>query len=169
MNAAERIRSGKRAHYAALEQAGINTHTVDCFLLLAQIGNKPYVGQSGQRRWLKLTLSPAPMVSLARQISNTPQGFSNMSDATLKGAFPESLNGSEILRDASEQLISSTPSLKNYDSPTAFRQDLEAADYFLIDGEPYHYQGDGFLNINPTESEWELHLVRAEKSDFPSD
>jgi hypothetical protein len=162
MGAADDIRAGKLAKYAALQEAGVNTHTVEIMLFISASGQKNYAGKSGEQRYNRLTISPTPEVVFRRQVISTPNGFENVSDVSLKGAFPQSLSGDEVVLTNGEQTASS-PTSKSYAGPRAFRLDIEAAEYFLIDGEKYKYRAGGFMAVDKYEGEWSLKLIRADK------
>lgn len=164
MGAADEIRAGKLAQYAALQDAGLNTHAVEVFILLSKTGSKEIVGKQGERRYNRLTISPTPEVTLNRREIPTENGFLTTSDAQLKGPFPPSLAGREVLINEAGDETASTPTTKAYADARVFRVEIEQADYFLIDGERYKFRGGGLLSVDKYESEWSIKLLKAQKA-----
>ncbi len=159
MGAADEIRAGVLAKFEALESAGLNNHTVVIFTKVDATGEKRYAGKGGSERIHRLTLKPNPQVVLSRKTVATSNGFEDESHARLEGAFPSKLSGEEFISTDGEE-TSSAPVEKTFADHREFRVYLEKADYFTIDGELYKYRGDGFLNVNKTETEWSLRLVK---------
>ncbi len=164
MGASRNIRAGKRAAYAALEKAGLNTQPVEMLILLTASDARNVRGLTGNRTYARLTLSPTPESVLNSRIVLQLGGTEWASDLTLKGAFPESLAGHEVTLDENGNTLNSVQLLKNYASPADFQQDLETAERFIVNGlSSYVLQGAGSLRINQTQSEWTLHLTRLPK------
>lgn len=163
MGAAYEIRAGKRAKFQALEEAGLNNHVVDLFIFVSSSGGKDYAGKQGERRYNKLTLKPNPEVTLTRREIMTQDGFVTASDAQLKGAFPDTLNGLEVVMNGDGEVTASSPISKTYTDARDFRVDIEKTDFILIDGERYAFRAGASLNVDKTESEWAMKLVKADK------
>lgn len=163
MAAADDIRGGVLAKFQALEEAGLNQHTVEFFIFVSSTGGKEIAGKQGDRLFKKLTLKPNPEVVFNRREIVTQDGLQTISDVQLKGAFPETLDGLEILvNDAGEVTASSQISV-SYAGPREFRLDIERTDYILINGERYTFRAGGYLNIDKLESKWSLKLLRTDK------
>lgn len=163
MGAADEIRSGIRAKYAALEEAGLNTHTVELFIFKSKSGANEIAGKQGERRYDRLILKPNPEITMRRREIMTENGFVTTSDVSLKGAFPDQLSGLDIVTNEAGQTTASSPIVRTFATPREFRAAIERTDYILIDGERYQFRAGGTLDSNETESEWTMKLLRSEK------
>lgn len=163
MGAADDIRAGKLQKYQALEEAGMNNHTVEMMLFFSGSGSSLHTGNQGNKTYKRLTLKPNPEVRFTRSEVPTDDGLVKSHDVILKGAFPEVLSGLEVMLDKTGAVSSSVATSKTYPGPREFRADIEKADYFLIDGEKFEFRGGGFLKVDAKETEWSLKLVRTAK------
>ena len=159
-NAAAAIRKGKLQAYTALEKAGLNNSSVKVLIQISQTGGQAFAGNRGTITKLELDIKPNPEIVFVRKTFATDSGLQDQSNVTLKGAFPEALKGFQLVMigDTETERIGI---VKQYATPQDFRAELMKADYFIIDGERYRFQGDGYLNVNKTQSEWTLQLIKA--------
>jgi hypothetical protein len=162
MDVHEQLRQARLLREKALDEAGFYPTAVSFDLLMSQSGERGYAGQAGDRLYWRLLVKPTPQVIFKRQVDLTVDGFIGAGDVTLKGAFPILLTGQAIFRDNSGTESSGTTVSKQYATTQAFRQDLETADRFLLDGLPYQFVGGGQLEMDAFQSEWTLRLVRVD-------
>lgn len=160
MNAADRLRAAKRSQYRALSHTGIYSQTVEIFLFVSETGQRHYAGYAGERHYLRLTLEPNPSITLKQRSSNTAEGPQTDNEVLLTGAFPNQLIGLGLIVNVNGEETTGESIIRNYATPTAFRNDIETADYFRISGEIYQFIAAGQLEIDPIQSEWSLRLVR---------
>lgn len=163
MNAAEAIRNGRREKLKALEIAGLNNRLVEMVIQLSATGESLHAGNQGERRVQRLTIKPNPIVAFRRVEVNTQNGIERAHDVSLDGAFPEALAGLEQVLNRAGAVTASVATAKAYVSPKAFRDDVERADYFLIDGEKYEFRAGGYLDIDARDASWKLKLLRTNK------
>jgi hypothetical protein len=162
MNAAERVRAAKRARYQALSRAGIHSQTVYFFLFISETEPHHYAGQAGERHYWRLTLEPNPSIGLKQRLVATSDGFQPEDEVLLKGAFPTRLDGFEWTVGADGEETEGEPVTRNYTTPGDFQVDIQAADYFLVDGIVYRFRTAGPFETDSMQSEWRLRLVRNE-------
>lgn len=160
MSLPDRLRAAKLNQYAALARAGFNTRIVDFLLFVSETGSRHYAGQMGERHYLRLVLTPTPEVLLKSGLTDSKYGIQADGDALLKGAFPLELSGYEVTINADGEEVQGNAVSKTYATPFDFRRDIETAESFRIDGEAFAFRSAGPLQIDTTQSEWALRLVR---------
>jgi hypothetical protein len=164
MGAADDIRAGKLAKYQALQDAGLNTSQV-IFSVLENIeGADAVLGVKGLKTEIRYQITPNPEVTLKRRSHVSQSGSVIHSDAVMIGAFPVRIEGFEYIDGEATGVRINSP----VESPKAFRELLESAEFFLVDGEKYLFftaPGDqsGFAEVDKYQSEWRIKLVRDAK------
>jgi hypothetical protein len=161
MDVNAQLREARRLRAAALDAAGFYPSTVVFDLLVTTTNALPYAGKAGERRYWRLNLRPTPEVVFQQRIDVTADGALAAGIVTLKGAFPLSLSGYEVIRSAAGVDSPGGLVTKTYDEVSPFCQDLEAAERFWIDQFAYRFLDGGILELDAQQTEWRLKLIRS--------